>query len=295
MIAVRHIDVHAFGKEVQPARETVFHQAKRIRRMAFGARRAFPCSTHRARRIRQEGQVYVIDDRFSRSFLSWAQGGRPARSTPSSSANKDPVQECLIVTLEERSSHAPERMPRPGCGFSKTVFRDCLACSQRRRIFQCRAGGEISPPGAAGAESSGSTGQVSEKLGDLSITGDREFSPRSNAYFIRRDTGPMQLGTPISQAMRGLAPLIWAEASARRSGSGILAADAIITGKPYSPAASRAQIQPVELHISRAVMHRLLPAHPEKISPEIRPYTALSSKDLGRYPIRQRWDMGVVF
>ena len=239
MIAVRHIDVHAFGKRFSlPVRQYS------IRRSEFDAwlleRAGVPVFTHRARRIRQEGQVYVIDDRFRWRFIVGAGGTACPVYSIFFRKQRPRSRECLIVTLEEEFA-----CPGADAATRLWFFEDGLPgyawlVPKEGGYINVGLGAKYHRLGGRGGELREHWSKFLKKLENLSITGDREFSPRRHAYFIRRDTGPMQLGNAyIAGDAAGLATVDMGEGLGPAIRSGILAADAIITGKPYSPAGLR--------------------------------------------------------
>lgn len=235
MLAIRRIAVHAFGKRfILPVRQYS------IRRSEFDAwlleRAGVPVFTHRARSIRMEGQTCIIDDAYRCRFLVGA-GGTSCPVYSSFFRSRRPRSgESLIVTIEEEFAYAGADpmsrlwfceddlpgyawyVPKEGGYLNVGMGAKCRKLSEKSRGIREHWDSFV------------------KKLHSLSLVRGHEFSPRRHAYFLRQDTGPMQLGNIyIAGDAAGLATIDMGEGIGPAVRSGILAADAIITGKPYSP------------------------------------------------------------
>ncbi len=236
ILAIRRIVVHAYGR-----RFAVPTKQYSIRRSEFDSwlleRAGVPVHTHRARTIREEGRTFVIDDAFRCRFLVGAGGTAcPVYATFFRDRRPRP-RESLIVTLEDEFAC-------PGADHVSRLwfFEDGLPgyawyVPKSGGFINVGLGGKYRKLTGSGKGIREHWEPFEKKLRRLSLVDDHEFSPKRHAYFIRQDTGPMQLGNVyITGDAAGLATIDMGEGIGPAVRSGILAAEAIITGRRYSPA-----------------------------------------------------------
>jgi flavin-dependent dehydrogenase len=236
MLSVRRIAVHLFGRRfVLPTRQYS------IRRREFDSwmleRSGVPVFTHRVRKIRAEGQTFIIDDAFRCRFLVGAGGTScPVYSTFFRDI-RPRTKESLIVTLEEEFACTDSDDLTRLWFFEKGLPGYAWYVPKIGGFVNVGLGGKYRGLAGPGNGIREHWKRFEEKLRSLALVGDHEFSPRGYSYFIRKDTGPMQRGNIyITGDAAGLATVDMGEGIGPAVASGILAAKAIISGKRYSPA-----------------------------------------------------------
>lgn len=235
MLDLRRIEVQAFGRRLLlPTRQYS------IRRSEFDAwmleRAGVPVYTHKARRVRAQGQGFVIDDAFRCSFLVGA-GGTSCPVYAAFFRDRRPrPRKSLIITLQQEFA-CPDADILPRLWF----FEQGLPGYS---WYMPKAGGFLNVGMGGKQHRLGETENgirehwkgFEKKLKDLELVDGLEFLPRKYAYFIRQDTGPMQLGNVyIVGDAAGLATIDLGEGIGPAVRSGILAAESIVTGRSYSP------------------------------------------------------------
>jgi flavin-dependent dehydrogenase len=235
MLDLRRIEVNAFGR-----RFTLPTRQYSIRRSEFDAwllkRAGVPVYTHKARRIRADGQGFVIDDAFRCNFLVGAGG----TSCPVYQAffrdSRPRPRESLIVTLQQEFS-CPDADIQPRLWFfEKGLPGYSWYMPKAGGFLNVGMGGKQHRLGGNGNGIREHWKRFEKKLKDLKLVDDLEFLPRRYAYFIRKDTGPVNLGKVyIVGDAAGLATIDLGEGIGPAVRSGILAAESIVTGRSYSP------------------------------------------------------------
>ncbi len=235
ILAIRRITVHIHGRCF-----TLPTKQYSIRRSEFDSwlleRAGVPVHTHRVRTIREEGRTFVIDDAFRCRFLVGAGGTAcPVYSTFFRDRRPRP-RESLIVTMEEEFA-CPDADPVSRLWFFEEGLPGYAWYVPKSGGFvNVGLGGKHCKLAGSGKGIREHWDSFEKKLRRLSLVRDHEFSPRRHVYFIRKDTGPMQLGNIyITGDAAGLATIDMGEGIGPAVRSGILAAEAIISGKRYSP------------------------------------------------------------
>lgn len=234
MLTMQKLEINAFGKRL-----TLPTRQYSIRRDEFDSwllgRTGVTVFTHRARDIRKEGNSYIIDDAFACKHLVGA-GGTFCPVHAAFFKDKRPrAGDSLILALEKELPYSGKD------GLSRLWFFEqglpgyAWYVPKEGGYVNAGIGGNYSRMKKKHMSIRSHWNSFAEKLKNLSVEVRRDCSPRGYAYYTRQDTGPVNLDNAyLVGDAAGLATIDMGEGIGPAVRSGILAARAIATGKPYS-------------------------------------------------------------
>ena len=228
-----------------------------IRRVEFDdflLRRAdVPVHTHHVRDIIRRDEGYSIDGRFFGRYLVGAGG----TYCPVARTFFDPVgprpRASLIVTQEEEFPYQiaddAQASPRAQACYL-WFFEDGLPgyawyVPKVGGYVNVGVGGNAKVLKARGDRIQRHWDRLVSHLEDLNLVRDYTFAPKGHAYYLRRPTRPVQIGRAfVVGDAAGLATADMGEGIAPAIRSGLLAADAIVSGREVSFSDIRRWSQP---------------------------------------------------
>ncbi|MBW2180123.1 MAG: NAD(P)/FAD-dependent oxidoreductase [Deltaproteobacteria bacterium] len=234
MLTFSRLNYHIFGRKI-PVRTCQYA----IRRFEFDhwliKRSGVHVIHHPVRHIRKEDDGFIIDNTYRCKFLVGA-GGTNCRVYGTFFSGINPrKKKYLVITMEEEFKydyHDPE------CHlwfFDNKLKGYSWYVPKGNGYLNVGIGGKLT--GLKDTEESiyDHWDRLVQKLEDLSLVKNRMFKPKGCGYYIREKVKAVRIGNAfIVGDAAGLATLDMGEGIGPAVQSGIRAAEAIISGKPYS-------------------------------------------------------------
>jgi len=210
-----------------------------IRRVEFDhwllKRSGIPVYTHAIKNIRKDGDFYIIDDQYRCKYLVGAGGTFCPVYRTFFKLTAPRNKELRVVTLEEEFKY---NYPDDNCHlwFSQNKLPGYSWYVPKGDGFLNIGIGGFSEKLKTQHDTIMRHWQAFVKqLGQLSLVENYHFNPKGSVYYIRDDLDKAQIGRIfIAGDAAGLATKDMGEGIGPAVKSGLLAATAIITGKPYS-------------------------------------------------------------
>ncbi|MGC9346847.1 MAG: NAD(P)/FAD-dependent oxidoreductase [Anaerolineae bacterium] len=214
-----------------------------IRRFEFDhwllARADVPVETHHVRTITREQGAYVVDDAYSANYLVGAGGTNCPVYRSLFSEIRPRSEDALIVTQEEEFPYA-DSVDDLGKMCHLWFLEDGLPgyawyVPKAEGYVNVGVGGKLTKLRARDDDIKRHWDRLVDKLAALGLVRGYEFRPKGHAYYLREEDGPVQLDHAfIVGDAAGLATVDFGEGIGPAVKSGLLAADAIVTGDRYT-------------------------------------------------------------
>lgn len=226
--------VHIFGLNYKLA--SVQHSIRRYEFDDWLLKRAgVPVSTHNVREIRREGEYYVVDDRYRARYLVGAGGTKcPVYRTLFRESNAR-ARELQTVTLEQEFAYSYED---PDCHlwfFSKKLPGYAWYVPKADGYLNVGIGGMAQTLKQRGDDIWRHWENFIQQLARAGLVRDVQLEPKGYSYYLRKDVNTVRIGNAfIVGDSIGLATRDMCEGIGPAIRSGLMAADAITRGTPYS-------------------------------------------------------------
>lgn len=234
MLTMNRLAFHLFGKRfVVPTRQYS------IRRSEFDSwlldRTGVPVYIHRACRIRKEGGSFIIDDAFTCRYLVGAGGTCCPVYTSFFKTRRPRPASALILTLEQELVHKADTAPSTLWFFEKGLPGYSWYVPKKGGYLNVGIGGKYLRLRQRKHSIREHWNTFTDKLKGLSVDLVHDAGPRGYAYYLRQDSGPVQWENAyLVGDAAGLATIDMGEGIGPAIQSGILAAEAMISRKPYT-------------------------------------------------------------
>jgi len=234
ILRYRRLNYYFSGKKI-PVRTRQYA----IRRFEFDdwlvKRSGVDVIQHPVRHIRKEGDGFIIDDVYRCKFLVGAGGTQcPVHRTFFSQTNPR-KEENLVIAMEEEFKYDYHD---PDCHlwfFDNKLKGYSWYVPKGDDYLNIGIGGKFLGLKDNSQSIHDHWGHLVEKLEKLSLVKKRKFKPRGCSYYIREKAKTVQAGNAfIVGDAASLATVDMGEGIGPAVQSGILAAEAIISGKDYS-------------------------------------------------------------
>ena len=210
-----------------------------IRRSEFDhwllERTQVPVHQHRVNHIRRENGFYIIDDMFRCRYLVGAGGTHcPVYLTFFREVNPR-AQELRIIGMEEEFLYDPQDKNCYLWFYEKDLPGYAWYVPKGNGFLNVGIGGKFAALKEREETIKNHWDLFVQKLEGLSLVKHHSFNPRGADYYLRQKVEVGRLGNAfITGDAAGLATLDMGEGIGPAVESGILAAQAIISGSPYS-------------------------------------------------------------
>ncbi len=226
--------VHIFGLNYSLA--CVQHSIRRYEFDDWLLKRAgVPVSLHNVRDIRREGEYYIVDDEFRAKYLVGAGGTKcPVYRTLFRESNAR-AKELQTVTLEQEFAYS---VHDPDCHlwfFSKRLPGYAWYVPKADGYLNVGIGGMAQTLKQRGDDIWRHWEHFTRQLARAGLVRDVQLEPKGYSYYLRKDVKTVRIGNAfIVGDSIGLATRDMCEGIGPAIRSGLLAADAISRGTPYS-------------------------------------------------------------
>lgn len=226
--------VHIFGLNYKLA--SVQHSIRRYEFDDWLLKRAgVPVSTHNVREIRREGEYYVVDDQYRARYLVGAGGTKcPVYRTLFRESNAR-ARELQTVTLEQEFAYSYED---PDCHlwfFSKKLPGYAWYVPKADGYLNVGIGGMAQTLKQRGDDIWRHWENFVQQLARAGLVRDVQLEPKGYSYYLRKDVNSVRIDNAfIVGDSIGLATRDMCEGIGPAIRSGLMAADAITRGTPYS-------------------------------------------------------------
>lgn len=226
--------IHIFGLNYNLA--SVQHS---IRRYEFDdwllQRAGVPVSVHSVREIRQENGYYIVDDQYRAKYLVGAGGTRcPVYRTLFRESNAR-AKALQTVTLEQEFAY---QYDDPDCHlwfFSKKLPGYAWYVPKADGYLNVGIGGMAQTLKQRGDDIWHHWEHFTRQLARAGLVRDVQLEPKGYSYYLRQDVNTVRIGNALIVGDSiGLATRDMCEGIGPAIRSGLMAADAISRGTPYS-------------------------------------------------------------
>ena len=247
-----HIDADSYPHSITPFSRLVYFfrgvkvpvktRQYAIRRIEFDhwllQRAGVEVAQHRARKIRRENGFYIIDDQYRCRYLVGAGGTHCPVYNALFLHSHARRRNLLIAAVEEE---VPFQYHDSTCYlwfFDNNLPGYAWYVPKRGGYINIGIGGRLSTLKKKGETILWHWGRFLEMLKKRSLIHDVFFHPKGHTYYLRHPQSPAQIDNAylIGDAA-GLATVDMGEGIGPAIESGLLAAEGIAEGKPYSPKA----------------------------------------------------------
>lgn len=234
LLTYKRLNCYFFGRRI-PVKTRQYS----IRRYEFDdwliKRANLSVTHHQVVNIRQEGNVYIIDDQFRCKYLVGA-GGTGCRVYKTFFQQSNPrTKKRLITSMEEEFDYDYQDKECHLWFRENKLGGYAWYLPKGKGLLNVGIGGKF-----MGLKNRGETirhhwNLLTEKLADLGLVKPRSFKPKGHNYYLRSKLTTVQLNNAfIIGDAAGLATIDMGEGIGPAVQSGLLAANSIITGKKYS-------------------------------------------------------------
>jgi menaquinone-9 beta-reductase len=234
MLTLRRLRINICG-----VRLTLPTRQYSIRRGEFDSwlleRTGVPVYTHRAQKVARQGDSYLVDGQYRCRFIVGAGGSSCPVYASLFRGVRPRAENALILTLEEEFPfQAADGLSRLWF-FDKSFPGYAWYVPKEGGFLNVGVGGKSFRMKARNVSIRFYWKSFMSKLKRLSVNLDGDHSPRGYAYYIRQDTGPVQVENAyLVGDAAGLATVDMGEGIGPAVRSGILAARAIAGRRPYT-------------------------------------------------------------
>jgi flavin-dependent dehydrogenase len=234
-LAFNRLNFHLLGKKI-PVRTRQYS----IRRYEFDhwllERANVPVQQHAVKHIQREKNYYVIDNRFRCKYLVGA-GGTNCSVYRTFFGKVNPrSKKRLITAIEEEFKYDYQDVNCYLWFFERNLPGYSWYVPKGNGYLNVGIGGKFLGIKNKGRNIRSHWNYFIKKLEKLSLVKDRSFNPRGYNYYLRQTAKIGQIDNAfIIGDAAGLATLDMGEGIGPAVESGLLAANAIITGSTYSP------------------------------------------------------------
>jgi len=236
MLVFPRLNYHIFGKKI-PVRTRQYA----IRRFEFDhflvERSGVEVVQHPVRGIQKTDDGFIIDNTYRCKFLVGA-GGTNCRVYQTFFSETNPrIKEHLVVALEEEFKYDYDDHDCHLWFFENRLRGYSWYVPKGNGYLNVGIGGKFPGLKKTGDSIYDHWNRLIQKLDTLSLVKNRLFKPKGCGYYIREKTKTVRKGNAfIVGDAAGLATLDMGEGIGPAVQSGLLAAEAIISGRPYSVA-----------------------------------------------------------
>ncbi len=228
----------SFQVAVRSLRFTLPTRQYAVRRVEFDAwllqRSGAPLEQHRVREIQAADGGYALDGLYWGRYLVGAGGTHcPVRTALFSAASRP--ADALIAAMEQEFPY-PVRDPRCHLWFLQNGLPGyAWYVPKQGGYLNVGIGGAARALQHSGTSLRQHWDRLVQKLDEMGLVRGHAFKPAGHSYYLRRPSGPLRLGNALLVGdSAGLSTLDMGEGIGPAVQSGLLAAEAIQNGGPYS-------------------------------------------------------------